>query len=40
MDEEQVARLKPIIEELAPTLNAYLASIGPRRRDRDAVDEE
>jgi len=26
--EEQVARLKPILDELAPTLNAYLKSIG------------
>jgi len=29
--EEQVARLKPMMDELAPTLNAYLNSIGTRR---------
>jgi four helix bundle protein len=31
MTEEHVTRLKPIIDELAPSLNAYLASIGTRR---------
>ncbi len=28
LTQEQVARLKPIIDELAPKLNAYLKSIG------------
>lgn len=27
---EQVTRLKPLVDELAPRLNAYLRSIGPR----------
>jgi four helix bundle protein len=31
MTEQHVSRLKPLIDELAPTLNAYLASIGTRR---------
>jgi len=30
---EQVAKLRPMLEELAPTLNAYLKSIGTRRPD-------
>jgi four helix bundle protein len=29
LNEEHTASLKPIIEELAPRLNAYLKSIGP-----------
>lgn len=29
--DEHVAKLKPLIDELAPSLNAYLASIGSRR---------
>lgn len=29
LTEEEVERLKPIIDELAPRLNAYLNSIGP-----------
>jgi four helix bundle protein len=29
MDEDQVAVLKPLLDELAPRLNAYLRSIGP-----------
>jgi four helix bundle protein len=33
--EEQVTSLKPTIDELAPTLNAYLNSIGTRRRPSD-----
>jgi four helix bundle protein len=35
MAEEHVARLKPLIDELAPTLNAYLSSIGTRRTGSD-----
>jgi four helix bundle protein len=29
LDQESVARLKPILDELPPRLNAYLRSIGP-----------
>ena len=29
LDREQVQALKPLLEELAPRLNAYLRSIGP-----------
>jgi len=28
LSEEQISQLKPLIDELAPTLNAYLRSIG------------
>lgn len=39
VDDDQVARLKPMLDELAPTLNAYLKSIGTRRRtDEDSQD--
>ena len=39
IDDDQVARLKPMLDELAPTLNAYLKSIGTRRRgDEDSRD--
>ena len=39
---EQTTKLKPILDELAPTLNAYLNSIGPRPRPRpdDATDTQ
>ena len=30
LNEEQVEALKPILDELAPRLNAYLNSIGPK----------
>jgi four helix bundle protein len=33
MTERQVTCIKPLIDELAPRLNAYLASIGTRRRE-------
>ncbi len=33
LSERQVAELLPIMEELAPKLNAYLRSIGSRKRD-------
>ncbi|HOA72488.1 MAG TPA: four helix bundle protein [Phycisphaerae bacterium] len=39
VDDEQAGRLKPILDELAPSLNAYLRSIGSRRRDGDAADD-
>ena len=29
----QVEKLKPLVDELAPRLNAYLRSIGPRKRE-------
>jgi len=34
LSDEQVERLKPLIEELGPKLNAYLNSIGPPRKQR------
>jgi hypothetical protein len=33
MTEQDVTKLKPIVDELAPSLNAYLASIGTQRRE-------
>jgi len=39
MKEQQVNALRPIMDQLAPSLNAYLASIGTRRRDRDATTD-
>ncbi len=30
LSDEQVSRLKPLLDELGPKLNAYLRSIGPR----------
>jgi four helix bundle protein len=30
LDQAEIDRLKPLIDELAPRLNAYLKSIGPR----------
>lgn len=38
IDDERVGRLKPILDELAPSLNAYLSSIGTGRN--RAADEE
>lgn len=37
---EQVGRIKPIVDELAPTLNAYLQSIGTRRREHNHDEED
>ena len=34
LSDDQVAELKPLIDELAPRLNAYLRSIGPLKNDR------
>lgn len=31
LTQDQVARLRPLVDELSPKLNAYLKSIGPRR---------
>jgi len=39
IDEEGVKTIRPIIDELAPTLNAYLQSIGTRRHDRHEEEE-
>jgi hypothetical protein len=35
---KQVETLKPLIDELAPRLNAFLKSIGPSERDSKATD--
>ena len=35
LTEQQTQQLKTIVDELAPTLNAYLTSIKPRPSDRD-----
>src|SRR5882672_1687669 len=37
---EQIARLKPMIDELAPTLNAYLNSIGASGRTWSNLESE
>jgi four helix bundle protein len=34
LNEEQINEIKPIINELAPKLNAYLNSIGQRTKDK------
>ena len=34
LTEEQIEKLKPIISELSPKLNAYLNSIGPAKQDK------
>ena len=34
LDDEQISLLKPIIQDLAPKLNAYLRSIGDNRRNQ------
>ena len=38
LDQAQVSSLKRILDELAPRLNAYLKSIGPRSNVRVATD--
>ena len=35
LNEEQITELKPLVNELAPTLNAYLSSIGRRNGAKD-----
>ena len=35
LDHETVARLKPLLEELPPRLNAYLRSIGPSKNGQE-----
>jgi four helix bundle protein len=35
VNEEQVASIRPLIDELAPRLNAYLRSIGSQQRTTD-----
>lgn len=37
---ERVATLKPLIDELGPKLNAYLASIGSKRSHRDSESKD
>lgn len=37
LSDEHVAQLKPLLDELAPRLNAYLNSIGPRSTDSKAA---
>ncbi len=37
LTQEQIAQLRPLIDELSPKLNAYLKSIGPRPGD-DSTD--
>jgi four helix bundle protein len=37
LSEEQIDRLKPLIEELAPTLNAYLKSIGNASANKSGI---
>jgi four helix bundle protein len=32
LNEETIERLRPILDELAPRLNSYLKSIGPRQK--------
>jgi four helix bundle protein len=39
LDQETIGRLKPILDELAPRLNAYLRSIGPANNGRQMTDE-
>jgi four helix bundle protein len=34
LTQEQVAQLRPLIDELSPKLNAYLKSIGPKKDSR------
>ncbi len=38
LTEKQIAHLKPLVEELAPTLNAYLKSIGKPKAPIDTTD--
>jgi len=35
----QIDRLKPLVDELGPTLNAYLRSIGPRSKNSGVVSQ-
>ena len=39
MDATQTRKLAPLMDELGPTLNAYLNSIGTKRRTADTRDE-
>ena len=38
LNQKQVATLKPLVEELAPRLNAYLKSIGTTKRTSPTTD--
>ena len=35
LTKEQIERLKPLVDKLAPTLNAYLRSIGDNKNSKD-----
>ena len=37
---EQVLAVRPLVDELAPRLNAYLKSIGPSRRERVQMTQQ
>jgi four helix bundle protein len=37
---KQTAKLKPIVDELSPRLNAYLKSIGPVTNNQNQVEEQ
>ncbi|MBX3293017.1 MAG: four helix bundle protein [Acidobacteria bacterium] len=39
LKQEQVEKIKPLIDTLAPTLNAYLRSIGTRKSDQRNGDQ-
>ncbi len=38
LDQEAIGRLKPMLDELAPRLNAYLKTIGPARNGQPIED--
>jgi four helix bundle protein len=38
LEQEQIEKIKPLIDTLAPTLNAYLRSIGTRKGDQQTKD--
>jgi four helix bundle protein len=40
LDREAIGRLKPILDELALRLNAYLKSIGPANNGQQKVDDQ
>ena len=40
LNDRQVQRIKPLLEELAPRLNAYLRSIGPIRNKGQGTKDE
>jgi four helix bundle protein len=40
LSEEEISKLKPILDELAPKLNAYINSIKPRSEQRTTNDDQ